>query len=104
MHISDLVAKLNAGGGYSATAVVETLKEGVAFAQKITPIAEAFGGPMLGIAFNVVGAIATAAEHAKEISDQSKVVFSSDNVADIKRMISALADENDKLSEIVNAT
>jgi hypothetical protein len=104
MHISDLISKLKAGGGFSATALVETLKEGVELAQKFTPIAEVFGGPMVSAAINVVGAITAAAEHAITISDDAKVIFSTNDQAVIKQAIAKLQVENDKLMALVDAT
>lgn len=104
MHISDLISKLNSGEGFAAEGILDTIKQGADFAQKLIPIAKVVGGPAIGTAISAIEAVIDFAGNVRDAAGNAGIVFSTDNVDDINRIINTLAAENDKLSKLVDAT
>jgi len=82
-------------------AIAEALAKGVHVVQALSPIAAAFGGPMVAGVANTAAALLEVAENALKRAKQAGEVAAAENVAAITEIRDELIAENDRLAKLI---
>lgn len=85
------------------TKALEAARTGLALLEQLRPVVEAVGGPLAGRAIGVAALVSEILRNIQQRVDEGKIVLSSSDEAEIKRITAQIAVENDTLAAYIEA-